>query len=141
VFANLVSHIATAAENRERVAFHVRFLDHEFIIIVRNGVAEILQSFQGVYSFGWCLMRHGTPYLPTLLQHELSGIASPDVQQRLFFHALREDSPRAEYNHALLKTDKEIWEALYAEAVPGLACYLPFEKDFNKTLPFVQDRV
>ena len=122
-FANLALHIATAAKNRLRMIFHARYLNHEFIIVVRNDITELLQSFHTMYTLGQYLMNRNTTYPPELLQCYLIQLTSPYVQQQLFFCPLDGNAHRAEYDYAPLKTDKEIWESLYMEAVSGVACY------------------
>jgi hypothetical protein len=136
-FPNLGQHLANAAQapkppgapkvakNRRRMAFHVRILNHEFVIIVRNGKTKILQSFEGGYSFGQYLLMENTVYSLALLQNYLNHIILPYVQIQLFGYLLIPNSYDhiARYDYATLKTDKEIWEALYADAVSGLLCY------------------
>ena len=85
----------------------------------------ILQSFQGVYSLGRYLIEPNTAYSSALLECYLKHIVLPDVQAQLFGYPLSGNAHehRAGYKYAILKTDKEIWESLYADAVRGVACY------------------
>jgi hypothetical protein len=134
VFTGLAQHVANAAKGRRRIAFHVRFLNHEFLIVVRNCQCELFQSFHGQYTLGQYLLRPSTPYPLALLQGYLNAIVMPEIQQQLFFSPLIGDARRAGYDYAVLKSDKEIWEALFVEAVPGVSCYLSLRcgRPFNE---------
>lgn len=121
-FANLGEDVGGAATAPERSAFHVKFSNHEFIIVVGYGIAEVVQSFEAKYSLGWCL-RQSTPYSPERLQQYLGDIASPHVQGLLFGSPLKKEDPRAEYKKAGLKPDEEIRRLLFECAIDSLALY------------------
>jgi hypothetical protein len=136
IFTGLAQHVANAAKGRRRIAFHVRFLNHEFLIVARNRQCELFQSFHGQYTLGQYLLKPSAPYPPALLQGYLNAIVMPEIQQQLFGYPLIGDACRAEYDYAVLKSDEKIREALFAEAVPGVSCYLSLQcgRPFNEVV-------
>lgn len=119
VVASLASHVLTAAESQQRLIFHVKYYNHEFIIVIRDGIVEILQSFWLKYSLGELLKSYTTAWSPEVLREYLYKITWPDVQEELFFQRLNPDD-REVYIYGPLKTDTEIWKILFDEAVTNL---------------------
>jgi hypothetical protein len=120
---DLAAHVACVAADRRSTIFKVSCSNHVFVIVVRNDMAQILQSFQCTHSLGWYLMNHAPLYRPALLQQYLSDIKSPSVQQNLFSSSLSGSFDGAYYEHAQLKPAREIWEKLFKQACNGLSYY------------------
>jgi hypothetical protein len=95
---------------------------HSFVVIIRNGKAEVLQSFMGEFTLGRNLLQHQACFDPDFLGRDLSALSSVEVRQRLFKKNVSEYNIKA-CERAPIKTDLEIWNALFRRAASGLESY------------------
>jgi len=107
----LAARIFTGSLAQENAIYRIAIANHEFIVVTRSGYVEILQSFMGMYTFGWWLLRH-SPYDAYVIAEGISRLHGVDAPARLaqmafFGRPLDFDSYPDVFNYsiALLKDD------------------------------------
>jgi hypothetical protein len=118
---NLASDVSNA-HAQERTAFRVELAGHSFVVVVRNGKAELLQSFMSKFALGRNLLQHQVCFDPDFLGQNLGALSSAQVRRQLFKEDVGEYSIRT-CERAPIKTDLEIWNVLFRRAVSGLESY------------------
>jgi len=118
---NLASDVSNA-HAQERTAFRVELVGHSFVVVVRNGNAELLQSFMGEFTLGRNLLQHQAPFDLDSLGQNLSALSSANVRQQLFKKDVSEYNIKT-CERAPIKTDLEIWNVLFRRATSGLESY------------------
>jgi len=118
---NLASDVRSA-HDQVRTAFRVELVGHSFVVVVRNGKAELLQSFMGEFTLGRNLLHHQACFDPDFLGQNLSALSSAKIRRELFKKDVSEYDIKT-CERAPIKTDLEIWNVLFRRAASGLESY------------------
>jgi hypothetical protein len=121
--------VRRAVANREPTIFQIKYANHEFVVVARNGRAELLQSFMTKYTLGWSL-KNNVPLDPVEIEGvllDMPGQSKAALEtQRLHFGAcLKNDSADVVfgYKKASLATDNTIHQRLRDRMEKNLRIY------------------
>lgn len=120
-----------SAHARKPTAFRIQLEGHSVFIVVRNGEAELLQSFEGKYTLGQNLLHQQSCVDFDCLVHDLNNLRSQEARERLFVEDVAKVHLDEGSEMAPLKADREIWEGSSALVKNRLEPYLALRTQFR----------
>ena len=127
---DLARRVGHALKGREQVVFEITYANHAFIVVVRDGRTEVMQSFMARTSLGMDLLTN-TPYDGEMIQRLLLAALVGHPRQSRAAHELLFGAPlelnmpavRFEYRISTLASDETIRQRLRERMTVNLRFY------------------